>query len=64
MAANGAIMRTSILGVLNFNGELITVPYLVIIYLLLFSFPQNLQIDARYSQGGGKHNRDIESDSC
>ena len=30
MAANGAIMRTSILGVLNFNGELIIVPYLVI----------------------------------
>ena len=30
LAANGAIMRTSILGVLNFNGELIIVPYLVI----------------------------------
>ncbi len=35
-------MRTSILGVLNFNGELkiIIVPYLVL-FLLLFPFSQN-----------------------
>ena len=36
MAANGAIMRTSILGVLNFNGELIIVPYLVINFVIIF----------------------------
>jgi hypothetical protein len=32
LAANGAIMRTSILGVLNFNGELIII---IVSYLVL-----------------------------